>query len=486
MQLISNELISIRQHVEDDVQIMDSSVGNKTAPPEILDNQCSNSLIESFDNLFYELAAFADVHNFTLSPQLELSSSLNATVNQTESSNNLSMFQFPKRKFPTFSGKMTEWQGFEDLFKSILSHAPELPDVERFEYLKISLEGEASILISHLALTAGNYQSAWKILRARYGNKCDLARIHLEALLKPQVVKFDNATSIKTIMNTILEHTATLDNLEFITRHWSPILIHIFEKYLDYELRARWELIIGDKHFPQLTEFIDFLRSHLRSAEVHSNQTTSSSNSKINKGTHFSNSKSYSSFSSKVLATTTSQPSSSLCPLCQKQHSIRKCPSFNDKNATERFRIAKGHRLCINCLGTGHSSVNCPSKYKCNTCNRSHNTLLHFQPSRMDIPPPIVNAASLIVKGPFKRVILLSTVLLNVIVSDGQQHIFRALLDSGSQASFITDRLASDLMLNANGLIFISLLFQILPLCVLVAKQFLQSPRVINQIRRSR
>lgn len=99
------------------------------------------------------------------------------------------MFQLPKRKFPTFSGNIVEWQGFEDLFQSILSHAPELPDVERFEYLKTSLEGEALSLVSHLAITSGNYISAWDILRSRYGNKRDLARTHLEALLKPHIIK---------------------------------------------------------------------------------------------------------------------------------------------------------------------------------------------------------------------------------------------------------------------------------------------------------
>lgn len=188
------ELNLVRRHVEDDIQMMESPVSQKIAPDDVVDNQCSNSLIDTFDNLFYELAAFADVHDFTLSPKSDLSSSLSVTGNQTECHNNLSMLQLPKRKFPTFSGNMTDWQGFEDLFKSILSHAPELPDIERFEYLKTSLEGEALILISHLALTASNYNSAWEILRARYGNKRDLARIHFEALLKPHVVKCDNAT----------------------------------------------------------------------------------------------------------------------------------------------------------------------------------------------------------------------------------------------------------------------------------------------------
>ncbi|CAI6348314.1 unnamed protein product [Macrosiphum euphorbiae] len=244
-----SELSEIRRQVEDDVQIMETSVGQKTAPIDVTDNQCSTLLIESFDTLYYELAAFADVHSFSLSKSNN-SASNNTVLNQSSGINNLSMFQLPKRKLPTFSGNIVEWQGFEDLFPSILSHAPELSDVEKFELLKTSLEGEALSLISHLALTSANYQSAWDLLRMRYGNKRDLARIHLDALLQPPEVKWNDSSSIKTAITTILEHTSALDNLEFVTRDWSPILIHLYENQLDYELRSRWELLVGDKQNP--------------------------------------------------------------------------------------------------------------------------------------------------------------------------------------------------------------------------------------------
>lgn len=126
-------------------------------------------LSANFDNVYYELIAFADVHHITISSPHD--QTLSSTINQSTYGGNLSHYQLPKRKFPTFSGKITEWQGFDDLFNSILSHTPNLPDVEKFEFLKTSLEGEAQSLVAHLILTAANYHSAWNILRARYGNK---------------------------------------------------------------------------------------------------------------------------------------------------------------------------------------------------------------------------------------------------------------------------------------------------------------------------
>jgi hypothetical protein len=452
------ELNEIRRCVESDIQLMETAVGQGTAPSTITDNSCSTSLIDSFDTMYYDLAALASIHSMSLSSKADLSISNITSGNSSSGFNNLSMFQLPKRKFPTFSGNIIEWQGFEDLFQSILSHAPDLPDVERFEYLKTSLEGEALSLISHLALTAANYSSAWDILRARYGNKRDLARIHFDALVAPQIVKCNDAQSIKNVINTILEHTAALDNLQFVTRQWSPLLVYMFEKHLDYELRARWEQTIGDNHNPQITEFVDFLRSYVRSAEVHqcrsgsyvqNSKPVKSIKSHQSSPAHFRSTTSH-----RVLTTTTSQPPATKCPLCQVTHSIRQCPLFRGKTPNERFQIAKDHNLCINCLGAGHASVNCPSKYKCQTCQKSHHSMLHFfsvpkvvQSSSNKSSEIQANTASLVVRGQPHHTVLLSTVLVNICATDGRVHSCRALLDSGSQASFITDKAASTLML---------------------------------------
>ncbi|XP_025407206.1 uncharacterized protein LOC112681160, partial [Sipha flava] len=449
-----SELKEIRRCVNEDIQIMETAVGQSTAPIDVTDNKCSSSLISSFEDLFYELAAFAVIHQFPLSPDQVMSQSFaSSTAQQSGTLGNLSCFQLPKRKFPTFSGIITEWQGFEDLFHSILSHAPDLLNVEKFEYLKTSLQGEALSLVAHLPLTAANYLSAWKILKSRYGNKRDLARIHFQSLLKKYVVKSTDSQSIKTLLNSITEHTAALDNLDFVTRSWSPLLLYIFEQHLDYELRSRWELLVGDKHSPSLPEFIDFLRQHMRSAEVFITSIPTTHIAKLPR----SQEKPRTGSIQKILTATTSQSPSVNCPICNQAHSIRKCSRFNEKTPNERFQLAKSHKLCTNCLGAGHTSAACPSKYKCQVCNRSHHSLLHFNstsgshsqqqmPSNV-IPADASNAVSMIVKGVPKRAILLSTAMLDVIAADGHRHSLRALLDSGSQASFITEKAASLLML---------------------------------------
>ncbi|XP_025425944.1 uncharacterized protein LOC112694627 [Sipha flava] len=328
----------IRAKVEEDIQYMERAVSQGTAPTDITDTKDSRALSAAFDKLYYELTAFSDVHHFTLGRVQDRSLAPNTDPNNSIA--NLSHYQLPKRKFPTFSGAITEWQGFDDIFNSIMSYMADLPDVEKFEFLKTSLEGEALSLVVHLPLTAANYSSAWGLLRVRYGNKRDLARVHLEALLAPHSVLSNDAGSIKSLIQSILEHTAALDNLGLTTRLWSPILIYIFEKYLDYDLRARWEMILGERHQPQISEFVEFLRSHVRFAEarpglysaVIQGSTGQFQSSAKSKSTQCQRPTS----SSKVLIATTHQSAtpSKPCPLCKQTHAIRQCQIFTNQSPT--------------------------------------------------------------------------------------------------------------------------------------------------------
>ncbi|XP_008183411.1 uncharacterized protein LOC103309544 [Acyrthosiphon pisum] len=377
-----------------------------------------------------------------MSPVMDIASA--SFSNQTNSSHNLSAFQLPKRKFPTFSDMLTQWQSFDNLFTSILSHTPDLPDVERFEYLKMSLTGEALALVLHLTLTATNYTCAWEILRSRYGNKRDLARVHLDSLLATQTVKSKDATSIQQQVNTILENTAALDNLDFVTRQWSPLLVHLFEKNLDYELRARWELVVWGNYYPQVSEFMDFFRSHLRSADIYSSSVSVNRSDDVSKTQMSVKQQSFkprSSGPSTVLAATTSNVSEKPCPLCNSPYSIRSCKLFTNQPPSERFLVAKSHRLCINCLGSGHSSMSCNSKYKCQTCKKSYHSLLHFTstaslsttlspgssntlstktPDRLSSVGSHVATTSCLVRGQPQKIVLLSTAIVEVYAAEGR------------------------------------------------------------------
>lgn len=75
--------------------------------------------------------------------------------------------RLPQIKLQSFDGNIDEWLSFRDLYTSLIHWKQDLPEVEKFHYLKGCLEGEAKALIAPLAITRANYQIAWDTLTKR-------------------------------------------------------------------------------------------------------------------------------------------------------------------------------------------------------------------------------------------------------------------------------------------------------------------------------
>lgn len=135
---------------------------------------------------------------------------------------------------------------------------------------------------------------------------------------------------------------------------------------------------------------------------------------------------------------------------------------------TERVNVVRKNNLCFNCLLQGHTSYKCSSS-RCRRCDGGHNTLLHYEQSKPSksfqteissqeksenqscIKPPCVNLF-----GNKKEVnvqqILLATAWVKVETLNGQIENLRVLVDSGSQASFITENCVQHLRLKRKSI----------------------------------
>ena len=93
-------------------------------------------------------------------------------------------------------------------------------------------------------------------------------------------------------------------------------------------------------------------------------------------------------------------------------------------------------KLCMNCLGR-HFVTDCPSKFSCRTFNGRHHKLLHFD-RPVEQQSGVTSGSTF--SGPS---VLLPTAMVGIDDSSGETLMFRTLLDSGSQTSFITADAAS-------------------------------------------
>lgn len=75
--------------------------------------------------------------------------------------------RLPKLSIPTFSGDTLEWQSFWDCFEAAVHSNPCLTGVQKLNYLRAQLLGEASKVVAGFPLTNANYEHSVTLLRER-------------------------------------------------------------------------------------------------------------------------------------------------------------------------------------------------------------------------------------------------------------------------------------------------------------------------------
>ena len=90
--------------------------------------------------------------------------------------------KLPKLSIPTFRGDVLEYSNYWELFNANV-HQLAIDKVQKFSYLRTTLEGEPATLIGNLELSADNYDSAITMLQERYGDKNRIIQEHYKKLL---------------------------------------------------------------------------------------------------------------------------------------------------------------------------------------------------------------------------------------------------------------------------------------------------------------
>ncbi|KAJ8926652.1 hypothetical protein NQ314_020954 [Rhamnusium bicolor] len=407
---------------------------------------------------------------------------LSTTPSPTPLTPSLNNVRLPKLELIKFSGKLETWQTFIDIFNSSVHDCPHITEINKFQYLIASLSDEPLTLIKSIPLTATNYELAYSTLVKRYSNKRLLTLHHWRTLKNYPALTTDNFKMLRQLIDTFSENIAVLENLGCNVKEWDFVLTDLLLDKLDAATRTRFELSSDATVIPKYDDLKDFLLKQCIALETVSsskstgtnsprytrssvNQNPSLGRSNVPKSSFHPNSFVVNTQNGNCVVTNQSSPSHSLpCHLCKMNHFIYRCPSFLAKSPSDRFQAVKQARLCVNCLRQYHPMANCPSQHTCKTCKLKHHSLLHFnqarpsassdnfnlntqshpQQGRSSPPPPSstgVNACTSFSSEPnsARTTVLLATVSLEIKNKWGNFSTIRALLDPGSQASFIVD-----------------------------------------------
>ena len=89
----------------------------------------------------------------------------------------------PKLSLPSFSGDPLTWQSFWDSFDAAVNSNTALDGIQKFNYLRFQLHGDAARAIAGLPLTNVNYEHAIALLTDRFGQPNKIADAHKQAFL---------------------------------------------------------------------------------------------------------------------------------------------------------------------------------------------------------------------------------------------------------------------------------------------------------------
>ena len=112
-----------------------------------------------------------------------INASRTSKLDNTESGHSSqSTVKLPKIELPKFSGNKLRWREFWEMFENGIHSKPGLPAIDKFNYLKSNLGGEALRIVTGLRLSGENYEIAIKQLKDRYGDTQHIIETHYSKL----------------------------------------------------------------------------------------------------------------------------------------------------------------------------------------------------------------------------------------------------------------------------------------------------------------
>ncbi|GFT52333.1 uncharacterized protein LOC113471553 [Trichonephila clavipes] len=364
-----------------------------------------------------------------------------------------SVVNLTKLEFPHFYGNCENWILFKELFKSSILDNKSISDLEKLQYLQVSIRGDAAKLIRGFAITVDNLKNCWDILCSRYENKRQLTLSQINKLFSIKISRANTSKLLLEIIYICNEVIRNLKTLEFETNSVTElIIINFLSSNMDACISQRWELSLENNKIPTLEEFRVFIEREGRGLNE-----LKFVKPDIKKG----NVKPLNSFNKSNVNTTVvkrNQVKSGVkpdvvkgnnCILCYQSHALFKCPTFNSMNSNERWQVVQNNNLCTNCLRSNHRLDTCRIGFSCKNFSERHHTLLHIysvSPSTDTHANSVVTVSNNCTQSAEGHV-LLSTVLINVKSKHGEQITCYALIDNASQNSLISKQCADRLKL---------------------------------------
>ena len=387
----------------------------------------------------------------------------------------MKLSRLPEIVVKPFDGKLEEWVPFWDSFSSAVHDREDLTPVDKFNYLKGYLMGEARRAIGGFTLTESNYAEAVDVLKERFGDVRATERALLAKLMNFKVI--DHGWKLEKLSEFCDEVDSTVRSLKQLGTDpgkYQAILMPFLSSRLPTEYVLLWSRREqGDSD--DVLELIKMVRSevkHRQRANLLKQEFDRSKSSKgENSGKSGNEGRTGNSFQkgfqkehkTSLYAGTThthvNKNNTTSCVFCGAEHESYKCDTVKTICVKDREEMVKKSRCCFNCLRPGHRAQDCATKILCRNCKTKHNTLLCRRQEEVHEDPPgnehdkaiKVKKVNVQSECEYSNESILMTLQACVSGADGAERPVRIFVDPGSERSFITEKLMSSYGLRELG-----------------------------------
>ncbi|XP_075156671.1 uncharacterized protein LOC142229953 [Haematobia irritans] len=364
----------------------------------------------------------------------------------------VSSLKLPPCDTQPFEGGYSKWPAFRDIFQAVFINHPGLSDAQKLYHLRSKTRSEAWQIVQRFDLTDANFTLAWNALKNRYENTRILVHQQMKKFFGIQVAPCETAKSIRNIQSSINDCVAIFKSYKLKTDDWDPILVHWCSTRLPEETLRAWEDSLSDhKELPTWSQLDTFLSKRTEMLETITDLKKPNNKDNNNRSqtfyAHSENDMKYS------------------CKKFKKDHALQHCKHFKSLSPKERQKYVYANKYCANCLSTNHFKSKCTSERTCAKCQQKHHTMLHQEKLcnissnrlinensnsenvRRDSQPSTSGqqgAAIQIHMCQNSGTTVLPTALIGI-VHAGETFLVRALLDAGSERSFLSRRIQQKL-----------------------------------------
>ena len=273
----------------------------------------------------------------------------------------------PQLEMIKFSGDPAHFAEFYTTFHSNIEIYVE-NNTERLIRLIASCTGKAAEAIRSCVNLPPNtqYQTAWTTLKENFGQP------HM--VFEAQIARLKTCHFKRADAETLLDFSRRLEEAQRVLHSLGPDysdrlnnddLIKMLIRKLPEDFQRRWidkvGYILTNQSRIKFQDFVNFVK---RQGQTLNNTY----------GAELLKPKP---FASKVMTVRSAQRLA--CAHCSGQHPVWSCDSFKRIPLGEKLKTVYKAKLCKRCLKGNHFQNECRSNFKCKTCGKFHNTLLHAE-----------------------------------------------------------------------------------------------------------